>query len=73
MASRTLRTESLVALAIFAVWLAASTSASAIDSVQQAIVTPACEQNMRTAEMMKRLDADIDSTHWFAVHTPITG
>lgn len=37
-----------------------SLSASAIDSVQEAIVTPAYEKNMRTLEMMKKCDTNGD-------------
>jgi len=41
---------------------AAPTFAIAIENAQQAIVTPAYEKNMRTMEMMNKLDANGDHT-----------
>ena len=40
--------------------LLTSMTANAIDNAQQAIVTPAYEKNMRTIEMMHKLDANAD-------------
>ena len=49
----------LVAASLCGIMLTSMT-ASAIDNAQQAIVTPAYEKNMRTLEMMHKLDANDD-------------
>jgi len=50
----------VASILLYTTVLAASSAAWAIDSVQEAIVTPAYEKNMRTSEMMKQLDANGD-------------
>ncbi len=52
--------QALISIFTLVGLLAAPTLALAIENAQQAIVTPAYEKNMRTMEMMSKLDANGD-------------